>query len=162
MRSPNTLRPDSLRGFTLIEVVIVTALFGFLLSLGLLMGMEVLHGTSFRSTREVLVSTLATARSRALANLHQSPHGVCYDPMEQDLIIFRGTTYDEDDETNERIPATDSGSITSDTDFFTCEDGTGIVFAQLSARTDGGELTVEGEAHASETVEVNEEGTLLW
>lgn len=146
--------------FTLVEVIIVTAIFSALLGLGLLLGMEVFRGTFFRSSREVLVSTLTTARTRALTNVHGSAHGVCYSAP--DFVLFEGSTYSASKTSNERVTGSDSFSVSSSADFFTCGVGTGVVFQPLSGKTAGGDITVSSTGHADETVRVNSAGTILW
>lgn len=156
MKSPSTYRP--VKGFTLFEVVIVTALFGMLMSLGLILSMDVLRGTTFRSTRDVLVSALATARGQALANLHESAHGVCYE--EPDFIVFRGDDYATSPD-KARVPGNPGVTLSSEDDFFDCDED-GIVFDQLTANTVGGDIVVSGEGHGDETVTVNAVGAILW
>lgn len=148
------------RGFTLIELLVVVSLMAALLGLGLLMSMDVFRGTTFRSTRQVLVSALTTARARALANDHQSAHGVCY--RAPDFILFRGTTYSATNASNERIIGNPKVLLTSPTDSFTCGTGAGIVFAGVSAQTAGGTITVTEEGHTAATITVNAEGTIIW
>lgn len=123
--------------------------------------MEVFRGTIFRSSREVLISTLTTARTRALANMHGSSHGVCYDAP--DMIIFRGDSYAPSESTNERVVGNPSFSISSEDDFFSCETGSGIVFEALTGNTTNeGDITISSTGHADETVRVNEAGTIVW
>ncbi len=149
------------RGFTLIEIVIVIALAGILMGLGLMLSMDVYRGTLFRSSRDVLVNTLTVARSRAMANMYQSAHGVCYDAP--NFVVFRGTSYDASSPTNETLEANPSVTLSSTGDFFTCGTGTGIVFSQLAGTTSNtGVITVHGEGHSDETVSVNSLGTIVW
>lgn len=141
--------------------MVVIGLFGVLLSMGLLMSMDVYRGTMFRSTREVLVSALTTARSRALANLSQSAYGVCYSAP--DFIIFKGTSYSAGSADNETVPGNKAVTLASAGNFFTCGGGTGVVFDQLTGKTaDTGSITVTGDGHPDETVSVNSEGAIIW
>lgn len=152
---------DSAQGFTLIEVIITITLFSMLLSLGVILSMDVYRGTLYRSTRQVLISSLTTARGRALSNMYQSPHGVCY--LAPNFIIFRGTTYSASSAFNETVPGNPAVTLTATGNFFTCGSGTGIVFSQLSATTsNNGTITVAESGHASETVSVNSLGTIIW
>src|SRR3989344_8804448 len=89
----------SLRGFTLIEVLVVLAIIGVIMSFGLIMSLDSYRGYLLRSERDVLVSTLERARSRALNNYYQSAWGVCY--TTPNYIIFKGTTCT----TGDTIPA---------------------------------------------------------
>lgn len=147
-------------GFSLIEVVIVIALSGLVLALGLLLSMDVYRGTVFRSTRSVLISSLTTARARALSNQYQSSHGVCY--RAPDFIIFRGGSFATSQD-KEKISGNPAVTLSSASSFFTCGTGTGIVFTQVSATTTNtGTITVTEAGHADEIVSVNALGTILW
>lgn len=146
----------------------VIALMAGLLGLGLLMSMDVFHGTTFRSTRQTLVSVLTLARSRALANDYQSSYGVCYNAPSQ-LVIFRGTTYVSGNTTNDSIPINPSVPLESSRDdagalpdnFFSC--GTdAIVFSQLAATTTEGFIYVKEADSREFKIQVNKEGTILW
>lgn len=161
MKLPNTFHPVSIRGFTLMEVIVTIALFSVLLSLGLVLSMDVYRATLFRSTRQVLVSSLTTARGRSLSNMYQTTHGVCY--LAPNFIIFRGTTYGATSGFNETIPGNPAVTLTSTGDFFSCGSGTGIVFSQLTATiSHTGTITVAEQGHSSETITVNSLGTIIW
>src|SRR3954466_3570125 len=81
------------KGFTLIEILVVTAIFAVIISLGLLMSMETFRGTTFRSERDTMVGVLQKARSRAMANIKQSQWGVHYQMSDHTYTIFKGSTY---------------------------------------------------------------------
>ena len=132
-----------------------------LLALGLILSMDVYRGTVYRSTRQVLISSLTTARGRSLTNLYQSTHGVCY--RAPSFIIFRGTNYDSASPYTETIEGNPAVTLTSTGNFFTCGSGTGIVFSQLAATTSNtGVITISESGHADETVSVNSLGTIVW
>lgn len=136
-------------------------LLSILFSLGVILSMDVYRGTLYRSTRQVLISSLTTARGRALSNMYQSAHGVCY--LAPNFIIFRGTTYSANSSSNETVPGNPAVTLTSTGNFFTCGSGAGVVFSQLSATTsNNGTITVAESGHASETVSVNSLGTIIW
>lgn len=148
------------QGFTLMEVVIVMALFSLLLSLGLILSLDVYRGTTFRSTRSVLVSSLTTARGRAMNNVLASPHGVCYSAP--DFILFRGPLYSPS-AVLDRIPGNPVVRISSPSDFFTCGIGTGVIFAQLDGTTtQTATLTITEDGRPSSQVSVTSEGTIIW
>ena len=156
----NLVRQREQSGFSLIEVVIVIALSGLVLGLGLLLSMDVYRGTTFRSTRSVVVSALTTARGRAMTNQYQSPHGVCYSAP--DIIIFRGSSFGTASD-QERIRGNPAVTFSTAGNFLTCGTGTGVVFTQVSGTTTNtGTMTVSQPGHASETVSVNAGGTILW
>ncbi len=161
MQLHSTFHQDRSRGFTLLEVMITIALMSVLLGLGLVLSMDVYRGTLYRSTRQTLISSLTTARGRSLSNLFQSTHGVCYGAP--DFIIFRGTTYSASSPYNETVPGNPAVTLTSTGGFFSCGNGTGIVFSQLAATSSNtGTITVSESGHADETVSVNSLGTIIW
>jgi len=148
-------------GFTLIEILVTLALMSLLLALGLLLSMDVYRGTRFRSSRDVLVTALSVARSRALANLNQRPHGVCY--LAPDFVLFEGSTYSPVSPANQLVPGTAATVLISSGDFFSCVTGSGIVFSQLSGTTSNtGVLTLRSDGHTDESVQVTSFGTILW
>ena len=157
MKSLNTYKLA--RGFTLIEVVIVVALFSILLGIGLLLSMDVYRSTLHRSGRELLLDTLSLARMRAFANEGTGIHGVCSDPP--DLIIFGGATYNSSDPTNERVLGAATIRYESEDNFFTC-DREGIIFSPLSAATEGGRITVVETDRPDLILTINAEGAFLW
>ena len=158
-----------MKGFTLIEVIVTIALMSILLALGLILSMDVYRGTVYRSTRQVLVSSLTTARGRALSNMYQSTHGVCY--LAPNFIVFRGTSYSASSPYNETIEGNPGVTLKSQNDFFKCTcspgDGSecskGTVFSQLAGTTSSnGAITVSGDGHIDETILVNSLGTIVW
>src|SRR5438876_578690 len=69
-------RARLLMGFTLIEVMIVMAIFALLASLGLIIGMDFYRSYSFNSERNVALAVLRKARTEAMVNVDQAAHGV--------------------------------------------------------------------------------------
>ncbi len=157
MESPSTYRHA--RGFTLVEVLVVISLMAVVMGLGLLMSIDVFRGTTFRSTRQVLVSALTTARSRALANMYQSPEGVCYSAP--DFIIFRRSSYGSANSADEHVPGNPSISLTGAINCTGMGAGA-VVFSQIAATTSGSTITISETGHPNATVSVNTEGTIVW
>lgn len=140
------------------EILITTTVFVALAGIGLVMSMDMYRGASFRSERDTAVSLFQKARSRALANRYQSPHGVCYDDASRSYIVFRGASYVAGSETNEITPAGPGVSLSS---FPLCGAGEGVVFAQLTATTTGADIAIIQNAK-SETISINHEGAIMW
>src|ERR1051326_7870488 len=67
------------RGMTLIEMIVVIAIITILFATGVVMSMEAFRGYTRRSERDVIVSILQRARSRAMANVGQHAWGACFD-----------------------------------------------------------------------------------
>ncbi len=136
-------------GFTLIEILVVTAIFSMLITLGLFMSMETFRGVGYRSEQDTIVSLLQKARSRAMNNINQAPWGVC--SRGGLYIVFKGlvciTTGD-----------TISASLNATTTGLT---GNGIVFTQLSGTTTPATVTLTQNGKISTTT-INYEGTIIW
>ena len=163
-------------GFTMIEILVVTAIFLILAGIGLFMTLDAFRGYLHRSERDTIVSTLAKARSEAMANIcigptcaDGKPHGVCYSAP--DYIIFQGSSYNAAEATNQTIPGNPAIGITSDhTSFFTCGTGTGAVFDQLTGKllpqispaTDELKITISETGRPDEFIYINNEGRIAW
>ena len=139
-------------GFTLIEVLIVIGLLGLVASLGSAVGFDTLGRSAVREERDTLVSLLWSARTRALANMHESAQGVHIDGGQ--YVLFEGASYDISDPDNQVIPRNPAVSISG---------GPDIIFVQLSgdASTGIGTLTMTGPTGAA-TVVINEAGRIEW
>ena len=150
MQSHNTFRHG--RGFTLVEIVVVLAIFGLLVGLGLFMSMDAYRGFNFRSERDVVVSELQRARSHAMANRYGKAWGVCY--IAPDYIVFRGTACVAGASTNELLSAAPSVTITG-------LNPPGVVFSQLSGATTATTIQITQDNRTT-TVSINHEGTINW
>ena len=143
------------QGFSLIEVIVVIALFAVIASLGLLMSFESYRGATFRSERDTMVGVLQKARSRAMANIDQAAWGVRYDGTPN----FTYTIY-------KRV-----GLATQDVDSIAGNQGASVspapfsvTFSQLSGTTTGtfSATIVENGHTTAPPVSVNYEGTIIW
>jgi len=142
------------RGFTLLEVLVVMAIFVSLTGLGLIYSIGSFQGNIFRSEQSTIVSVVSKARSRALANYEQSPWGVCY--LAPNYVVFKGSvcTPGESVEANANIASASQ---------FTSEFPT-IVFTQLSGTSSGGVIRLrDGVSLTNQsTTTINYEGTIIW
>lgn len=153
MKSLHTSRRDN--GFTLIELIIVLAITTTILGVGFFVSLDAYRQHVFQSERTVLVSVLQKARSRALSNMYQSAHGVCYE--EPNYIIFRGTTCASGLFGNEEIPSNISLARASrfSNSFPT------VIFTPLSATTTPTSIALtDGVRNAS--IDIKYEGTINW
>lgn len=141
------------RGFTLIEIVVVMAIFTVLIGLGLFMSIDSYRGFAFRSEQDTIVSVLEKARSRAVNNYYQSPWGVCY--LAPNYLIFKGSTCTAVN--SDAIPA--NAGVAAASNFATTFPT--VVFSQLAGTSTGGTITVTQNARTS-TVQINYEGTIIW
>ena len=148
--SKNKLRSGEFcKGFTLVEILVVIAIFTLLIGLGLFMSMEAYRGFSFHSEQDTVVSVLQKARSRAMANIDQTAWGVCY--ISPNYVIFKGSTCTVAG--SDLIPANPSVTIAGLSG--------GIIFSQLAGTSTGGVITVTQNNRVSTTT-INYEGTIIW
>lgn len=145
-------------GFTLIEILIVIAIFTVLIALGLFMSMETFKGSMYRSEEATIVSLLQKARSRAMANVFQTAWSVCYSAP--NYIIAHGSgcpagAYD--------TVAANAGVATV-SDFANVAKFPTVVFQQLSGDTTSASdvsITVVQDS-ISRPITINHEGAIIW
>jgi prepilin-type N-terminal cleavage/methylation domain-containing protein len=152
---PRVCTPNQ-KGFTVTELLVVMAITLIVFSLASFAGMEVYRGYLFRSERDLAVSVLQKARSQALANVNQQPHGVHLDTTNKQYVLFEGSTYNAAAATNIAVPfLAPSISHSGMTD---------VVFNQL----DGGITSVPAALHFSDVanhisdITFNNEGQITW
>ncbi len=145
-----------MRGFSLIEIVIVVAILALLVGLGLFMSMETLGGTIYRSEQATIVSLLQKARSRAMANIDQVAWSVCY--AAPNYLVAKGATCNAANayDTVAANPAVAAASHFADPAKFPT-----VVFAQLSGNTAPAEIVIVQDNRTSTTT-LNHEGTIIW
>ncbi len=142
------------RGFSMIEVMITVALLSLLVALGLFMSMEAYRGATRRSERDVIVSMLERARSRAMANIDETSWSVCYDAG--NYIIAKGATCDDASahdrvEANAGVAAASNFSSTFPT----------VEFAQLTGNATDETITVVQDGKNA-VITTNHEGRINW
>lgn len=155
MESPNTLHRS--RGFTIIEILIAIGLLAIIFSFGLFISFDFYKSYSIHSERNIIVSILQKARSQALDNINQQPHGVHFqDNFGLEYIIFEGPVYDALNPGNfSPIKSASNITITSPTLPFD------VVFTQLSANSSDKTITIS-DGIKSYDVSVNQEGRINW
>lgn len=146
-----------MRGFTLVEILVSITIFTIVLGLGLFMTMDTYRAYISRSERDMVVSELQLARSRAMNNIYETNWGVCYDGT--NYIVFRGT-YTPGASTNESTPASASATLSSTGNAFSCATG-GIVFQQLTGQATVSTITVVQNGQ-SKQISTNNEGAISW
>ncbi len=147
------------RGFTLIEILVVIAIVGFVLSFGLGIDLSALSRNSFHTEEATIVSILERARSRAMANLNDSDHGVCY--IEPDYVIFienEGHCVDGVS-SNELISA--NTNIATASDFANPVKFPPVVFNRLAGTTSGAAIHIEDGVKQDDII-INEQGAINW
>ena len=77
MYTINKLLKRSRAGFTLVELLIVVAIFGLLAALGLFVSFQTYRTYDFQDEVTRVTTALQPARSRSMANVDGVEHGVC-------------------------------------------------------------------------------------
>jgi type II secretory pathway pseudopilin PulG len=92
-------RTESVRGFTLLEALLVIALLGALVGLAIPFYQSFQVTSQVDSATEELVATFRSAQARAMASEGLQPFGVHLEASR--FVVFRGTTYVPSDPLNE-------------------------------------------------------------
>lgn len=152
------------RGFSMVEIIITIALLALLVALGLFMSMEAYRGATRRSERDVIVSMLERARSRAMANIDESEWSVCYDDAAEDYVISKHPTTCDDSTAYDRVEA--NAVVVADSDMSELTKPNRILFERLTGNVVAAspteiEITVR-QASKEEPITINYEGRINW
>lgn len=79
------------KGFTLIEIIIVMAIFSALAAIGTFFNFSFYGSSSLQADADIFTSSLQRARSRAVNNINESRHGLYIDSSE--YILFQGDSF---------------------------------------------------------------------
>jgi len=145
------------RGVTLIEVLVIIGLVGVIAAIGLVVSFGSFQRNSFSTQRELAVVLLQRARSRAMANIHESAHGFVI--TADKFVVFEDTddsgAYEEANDVEE-VVARDSNVSHSGIDEF--------LFEQLSGNAvSNGALDLVGNRPGdSATITVDPNGRIDW
>ncbi|MDP1689244.1 MAG: prepilin-type N-terminal cleavage/methylation domain-containing protein [bacterium] len=143
---------STLKGFSLIEVLVVISIFTMLLGIGLFFSFDFYRGYQISTERDIAVGILEKARSRAMSNIFESSHGVHVEQGQ--YVIFRGNIYVVGAGTNEVIP----GNATISKNPMPYD----IVFAELTGLPDiAGNLTLSDGVNIK-IITINNEGRIDW
>lgn len=150
------------RGLTLVEILVVMALLVLLFAGALVMSMESFWSSARRSERDIIVSMLQRARSRAMANVSQRPWGVCRDtsdPDEPEYVLFSGSDSNRFSEV--RIPGNPGAPVdVTGATVFPCGNS-GVVFAQLTGKTSAVSISIT-EGATTSVISTNIQGRIDW
>jgi len=141
-----------MKGFTLVEILVVIAIITFIISFGILIDVGTIKRDYFAAEEATIVSALEKARSRSMANIYETAHGVCF--ISPNYIIFR----EKDGHcvsgvaSNETISANTKININFPT----------VVFSQLAGTTTDGVMIVIKDGIKTATTTLNYEGTIIW
>jgi prepilin-type N-terminal cleavage/methylation domain-containing protein len=90
------------KGFTMIELLVVISIMGLIFGMGLFASFDFYRSYLLSTERDILLGVLEKARSRAMANMFESSHGVHIE--NSTYVIFRGDSYIPGAASNEEIP----------------------------------------------------------
>lgn len=144
----------SKKGFTLTEILIVIGLVGIFAAFGMFVSMDFYRSFSFRAEQSIAVSILMKARSRALANVEESTHGVHFETDK--YVLFQGTPYVAGHPNNEDINIAPTVSTSGLTE---------VTFDQLTGKatlTPGGAILTITSGAKSAVITINDEGRIEW
>ncbi len=152
----------SMRGFSMLEVLVVMGIFVLVGGFALLVSMESFHGSNFRTDRNTLIAALQRARAQAVNNIclgpvctDGKPHGVKILPGGS-IVIFEGATYATRDAGVDAIFHTNAAAMSGANEF---------VFSQLSGTTScasGCAVTMTDQAGHISTATTSAEGRIYW
>lgn len=157
----------SARAFTLIEIVVVLALFVAIGGLSLIVSMDTFRSYTFKDERNLIVSALHKARSQAVSNMcfgsgciDGKPHGVKVLTVGgvYHYVIFQGATYAG------RTPAVDE-VLVSDHPTTVLAGFEEVVFMPLSGNGSTSPRTLsvsETGGTNSSVITVGAEGQITW
>ncbi len=152
MRIFNYQPAREIKGFTIIELLVVMGIMSVLATLGLLVTLDLYRSYAFNSERDTLVSILQKARSKSLNNLGQTAHGVYFE--NDKYILFDRSGYGGANSQDQVIPA----------DTYINHSSPGeIVFAQVSGNVVAGAGTITlGDGKRSTSIVIGANGRVDW
>lgn len=135
-------------GFTLIEVLVVVAMFSTLAGMTAFFNLSFYKGSSFTSDYDAFIAVLQRVRAKAISNINESNHGLYIDADK--YILFEGDSY---------LTATDTQDISRNSNI-TITGASEIVFSQLSGDSNFNGILVLTEGTRTATVSLNNEGRI--
>ena len=145
-----------IRGFTVIEVLITLALLTAIAGLGMVSTLRPLRSAGISGERDLVVSLLSRARSRAMADDGGMSHGFCYSAADGSYYVFKGAYAEAaQEERGTRSVRVGVSGVPA------CGSGEEIIFSELSGTTSSVRIDLS-EGDASTSIEVNDAGAVLW
>lgn len=138
-----------MRGFTIIEVIVVLGILGILLVATAPVAWEFYQGIDLKSEYQNYKSYLNLARAYAMANKNASAHGVFFDNY--GATIFQGTSFASRDATRDQsFPKSPLTTVSGATE---------INFAALSGKTSAASIMLSN-SRGSLTININIHGKI--
>ncbi|MEK7613724.1 MAG: type II secretion system protein [Patescibacteria group bacterium] len=142
------------RGFSLFEVLIVIGILGVVALFTVGIDTRSISRSTASAESTVLLQMLIHARSRAMNNEYQMPHGVYVDA--NNFVLFRGNSYDPLAAGNEPTPRSTQVSI-SIPPAVPFE----VVFTQLSGTTSAQTVKLASGVDSVD-IDIKETGAIAW
>lgn len=136
-------------GVTLVEIIIVVAIAGILLGVGIPLTWNFYMQSELHAERSNAVVYLRAARTRAMSNKGETAHGVAV--IGGNFVIFEGPSYAGRDVSRDQLFPRSPGIAMSG--------AVEVVFAQLSGRAASSTLLLAGSSGGA-AVRVNSEGLI--
>ncbi|NBV77613.1 prepilin-type N-terminal cleavage/methylation domain-containing protein [bacterium] len=146
-----------MRGFTLLEVMVVIALSCMILALSLVVSLDTYRSAAFVNDRALLIALLQHARAQALNNVCLGnctdgvPHGVHID--QDAYTVFQGASYNPSDSNNARFESNTAIVKSGISD---------VIFSQLSATTSTTGDVILSFADSVSTTTILSNGAIVW
>src|SRR6185369_13613670 len=144
---------ENSRGVTLIEIIIVVSILIVIISFGMTIDLSTFKRDTFLEEQSKIVSILERARSRAMANVFESKHGVCYNT--DSYVIFHDGSCDKSDE-DEVIPANTDIATNPRTIF-----PSSVIFDRLTGNTSPVTIHITDGTKSSD-ITINSKGAINW
>ncbi len=155
-------RGIAMRGFTLIEMLIVIGLIGIVSGYSVVMGLDGLRGDSYRAERDTIVILLQQARTEALNNIDESKHGVAFFPAAhpRSYVEFAGNSYLSVGRDTSKDTVVDAQYAVA----FASGSPSEVVFDQLSGNTSfsGNIVLIDTQRQFSSNMTITSEGGISW
>ncbi len=149
-----------LNGFTLIEILITMGIMVIIFTIGLFFTLDMYKTYTFHSEQSLAVSVLQKARSQAMANIDELPHGVFLDTANNQYVIFEGSTHTSYPSKNITVPFISANSVTS----HSWTGATEVLFNQLDgsiSTVPANPLRISQGSHSTD-ITFNIHGLITW
>lgn len=143
-----------MRGFSLLEVLVVLGIFAAVAAFTLFMGVDSIARGSAMQERDTLVSMLTSARTASLANMNARAHGVRIDATH--FTRFEGDAYTDFPATYRAVARNDAVSVSGPTL------PVDVIFSQLDGATQGYTTITVSEGPGSYAIDVSSVGRIEW
>ena len=101
--------------YTLLEIIIVISILSIIIGTSIPFLVNSLNKSNLDSTSSIALSYLRSAQTKSITGFNSSNYGVYFDNTSSPnkIVIFKGTTYDANDENNEVYEAPRQVTISS-------------------------------------------------